>query len=172
MQQILFLAILLQKYFDTIIIFQRIFYHKVYHHLNLLQISSISLWVAIIPMLIILCALLAIGNICWNYWHGKRPLTKILWFSTVSNRRTGEKNILGEHFYGTYKFKWALQSQLYIPFYFFLDTSSNQNPIDDNVSFTVLSPNFNESIPMTMETNPAYISISLPIRVMQPFGNL
>ena len=36
MQQILFLAILLQKYFDTIIIFQRIFYHKVYQHLHLL----------------------------------------------------------------------------------------------------------------------------------------
>ena len=56
--------------------------------------------------------------------------------------------------------------------YSFLDTSLNQNPMDDNVSFTVLSPNFNESIPMTMETNPAYISASLPIRVMQPFENI
>ena len=122
-------------------------------------------------MLIILCALLAIGNICWNYWHGKRPLTKILWFSTVSNRGTGKKNILGEHFYVTYNIMGFTILAVHT-ILFFLDTSSNQNPIDDNVSFTVLSPNFNESIPMTMETNPAYISISLPIRVMSPFGNL
>ena len=52
---------------------------------------------------------------------------------------------------------------------FFLDTSLNRSPVDENVSFTVLSPNFNESIPMTMETNPAYISASLPIRVMRIF---
>ena len=68
----------------------------------LFQIFPISLWFAIIPILILMCALLAICNICWNYWHGKRPLTKISWFSTVSCRRTGKKNILDENYHGAY----------------------------------------------------------------------
>ena len=69
----------------------------------LFQIFPISLWFAIIPILILMCALLAICNICWNYWHGKRPLTKISWFSTVSCRRTGKKNILDENYHGAYQ---------------------------------------------------------------------
>ena len=86
----------------------------------------------------------------------------------MSRRRTGKKVILDENYRGKIG---CTRFTVQILVCSFLDTSLNRSPVDENVSFTVLSPNFNEGIPMTMETNPAYISASLPIRVMHHFEN-